>query len=353
VRKGSTESSITSKSRREQFLVYAPNWLGDAVMATPFLFALRSRRPQGVVTIFCRAYVAELFRRCTAVDSIVEHERRSVWARASAISSSAPRAGYDVCFVLPPSFSSVFVSIFSRARRRIGYGGQGRGSMLTDALPPSGYRATHLSMAYLRLLEVVTGGHEEEAPPPVVVAPESWRATAERVSNGGRYFVLAPGSAYGSSKVWPHERFASLAARLASRTGWLPVIVGRADEKAGGETIARASGVNVVNCAGTLSLGELISVLRGSSATIGNDSGPVHISAALGKPTVAIFGPSSAAWTAPRGRAVRIVAGKADCAPCFERDCPKKDAVCLSRVGVEEVYRETVSLLEEVPDERG
>jgi heptosyltransferase-2 len=348
VRKGFTESSITCRSKREELLVCAPNWLGDAVMATPFLFALRRRLPAAAITLYCRSYVAEVFRRCPACDSLVEYERTSVGARISAIAARIPRSGYDACFVLPPSFSSALVSLFCRARRRIGYGGNGRRAFLTDALPASLYRAAHLSKAYVMLLETLTGHTEEDIPLPVVMPPDSWAKTVQRISNGKSYFVMAPGAVYGSSKVWPHERFAALATRLVARTGWMPVIVGRGEERAGASALIEATPVGGTNCAGALSLEELLSVLRGSSVTIGNDSGAVHLSAALGRPTVAIFGPSSAAWTAPRGRAVRTVTGEAECAPCFERECPRGEAACLLQVDVEDVYREACSLIEGV-----
>ena len=352
MRKASTGSSIPCRSKREELLVCAPNWLGDAVMATPFLFALRRRLPEASITVFCRSYAAEVFRRCRASDSLVTYEKQNVWARISAITARIPRTGYDACFVLPPSFSSAFVSFFCRARKRIGYGGNGRSALLTDVVPASRYRATHLSNAYVRLLERLTGEQEGDIPLPVVVPPESWEETMRRISNGKSYFVLAPGAVYGSSKVWPYERFAALATRLVARTGWMPVIVGRGEERAGASALIEAAGVEGTNCAGTLSLAELVSVLRGSGVTIGNDSGPVHISAALGRPTVAIFGPSSAAWTAPRGCAVRIVTGEADCAPCFKRECPRGEAVCLLRVHVDDVYRETCSLIEGVHREQ-
>ena len=348
MRKASTESSIPCRSKGNELLVYAPNWLGDAVMATPFLFALRRSFPEAAITVLCRRYAADVLRGSPAFDSLLVFDGASVRARIAAVRARRPAAGYDACFVLPPSFSSALVSCFSRAHRRIGYGGGWRGALLTDALPASLYRATHLSTAYVRLLERFTGTPEHDIRYPVVTPPDSWEETSRRVSGGRRYFVCAPGAVYGASKVWPHDRFATFVRRLAERTGWSPVIVGREAERAAASTVIERAGAGGTNCAGALSVAELISVLRGSIVTIGNDSGPVHISAALGRPTVAIFGPSSAAWTAPRGPAVRIIAANIECAPCFQRECPRGEAECLSRVPVDVVYRETCSLVQEV-----
>ena len=344
MRKGSTGSSTTCTPGREQILVLAPSWLGDAVMATPFLLALRRRRPAARIALMCREYVSEIFRRSRGIDSIVEYRGRSIRARFAA-ARGANANGFDVCFVLPPSFSSALVSCGSRARRRIGYAGQWRRILLTDALNEAGYRAGHLSAAYLRLLERHTGAAEPTVPLPEVIPPPSWRTTGSGFAGEDDYFVVAPGATYGASKVWPHERYAGLAGLLAHRTGATAVIVGRNEEREGAAVLAESIGAGTRNLAGKLSLEGLVAVLRGASVTIGNDSGPVHVSAALGVPTVAVFGPTSAEWTAPRGSAVRIVREDISCAPCFKRECPFGSPRCLSQIGIDRVFETALSLI--------
>ena len=345
MRKGSTASCTTCTPSRERIVVLAPSWLGDAVMATPFLFALRGRLPGARIVLVCRDYVAEVFRRSPAVDSIVEYRGRGVRTRIEA-ARGASANGFDVCFVLPPSFSAALVSLGSKARRRIGYAGQLRSVLLTDALDETGYRSGHLSAAYLRLLERYTGAAEPRLPLPVVIPPDSWRATALESAGGESYFVLAPGATYGSAKVWPHERYAALAGLLLDRMGGTAVIVGRKEEWEGAAALAERIGAGARNLAGALSLEGLIAILRGARVTIGNDSGPVHVSAALGVPTVAVFGPTSAGWTAPRGPAVRIVREDISCAPCFKRECPLGSRRCLAEVGADRVLEAALSLID-------
>ena len=164
--------------------------------------------------------------------------------------------------------------------------------------------------------------------------------------------MLAPGATYGSSKVWPIERFGELASMLAARTRRPVVIVGSAAERSNAARILDLSAAPGVNLAGECSVADLLAVLRGSRVTVGNDSGPVHIGAALGGATVAIFGPTSVDWTAPRGPAVRIVRGEAPCAPCFERECPRGSAECLLNVGVHEVYHAASLAIKENAGER-
>jgi len=315
-------------------------------MATPFLFSLRDRFPAGRITLLSCDYTAELYRRSGAVDSLLSCAG-SLRSRIAAVGTAGPEGGYDACFVLPPSFSAALVSVLSKARRRIGYGGQWRGMLLTDVLPAELYRAGHLSRSYLGLLERFTGEGVAALPLPSVVPSESWRETADAVAGARSYFVLAPGATYGSSKVWPHERYAALAKRLIGSMGWMAVLVGRREEREEASTMLASIGVGGKNLAGSLSLAELISVLRGAEVAIGNDSGPVHVAAALGVPTVAVFGPTSVDWTAPRGVSVRIVRGAIECAPCFKRRCPQGAPECLSRVNADDVYAAAISLIEE------
>jgi heptosyltransferase-2 len=346
VRKGSTGSSTTCRSEREELLVLAPNWLGDAVMATPFLIALRERFPAAAITLLSRDYSAELYRRNRAIDCLAEYHG-GVRARIAAIKKTRPGRGFDACFVLPPSFSAAFASVFSKAERRIGYGDRWRRVFLTDALPAGLFRAGHLSTAYIRLLERFTGCTEQVLPLPTIRPDEAWAQSAEAIVGHGAYFVLAPGATYGAGKAWPGDRYAALARILVNRTGWMAVVVGNEEEHGVTRAIIDGLGAQGKNIAGRLSLADLISVLRGARLAVGNDSGPAHIAAALGVPTVAVFGPTSAEWTSPRGVSVRIVKGEFDCAPCFRRECPRGAPECLVGVEVERVFEAAASIMEE------
>jgi heptosyltransferase-2 len=316
-------------------------------MATPFCLALRRRFPTAAVSILCRSYVADVFRGNPAADLVTEYVRGDVPRSMVAARRMRPRVGFDVCFVMPPSFAAALIALSSGARRRVGYRFEGRSFLLTDSLPTSRYRTGHLSAAYLGLLEHVTGIREADLPLPAVTPPAGWRETAHGLTGERDYIVLAPGATYGSSKVWPIDRFGSLARRLADQTGWTIVVVGAAGERSVGSRILAEAGIAGENLAGATTLGELISILRGARITIGNDSGPVHLAAALGRPTVAVFGPTSIEWTAPRGVAVRIVRGEAACSPCFKRECPAGTLECLLMVDVDEVYHAAARLIEE------
>jgi heptosyltransferase-2 len=348
VKREHTGSSTTCRSSRRGILVLAPNWLGDAVMATPFLYALRRKHPERDIHLLCRSYTAPIFRLCPAVDGLAEYERRTgISGAIRALGGGVPELGREICFILPGSFSSALVALISRATRRVGYGGQFRSILLTDALPVREYRSGHLSSAYVRLLELVTGEREKDIPLPVVVPPYGWEDSIESKGLTPGYIVLSPGAEYGAAKMWPAGRYADLASRLAKRTRADIVIVGSEKEQEVANEIVSKAGAPARSLAGRCSIDELLCVLRGASLIVGNDSGPVHICAAMGIPTLAIFGSTSPSWTSPRGRSVEIMRAALDCSPCFERECPQGEPRCMLDIDVGDVLESACRMIGE------
>lgn len=349
MRKASTESSTACRSEREGLLVYAPNWLGDAVMAIPLLLVLRRLYPDMVIHLYCRGYVSEVFRRSSAVDRIVEHRGgKGIIERVRGLRAGRPKRGWSIGFVLPPSFSAALVTFLSGARRRIGYGGEFRRFLLTDDLDECYPRGEHLSRMYIRLAERAAGTRIIDTPLPVVVPPYRWRDTLSAQRLDAPYIVLAPGAVYGAAKVWPLARYAALAGRAAEHTGMGVLLIGTEAEAPHLAKIIESAAVPVRSLAGQLTGGELLAVLRGAALVVGNDSGPVHLAAAMGRPTVAIFGSTNPVWTAPRGAVVRIISHEIECSPCFRRECPDGEPRCLYDIEVDEVFDVSRELLEEV-----
>jgi heptosyltransferase-2 len=330
--------------------VLAPNWLGDAVMATPFLFTLRRTFPEKCIYLFCRSYVAPVYRHCSAVDHLAVYEK-GVGMRGAlgVLRREVPASARDICFILPISFRSALMAFLAGTRRRMGYGGEFRRMLLTDALPSEAYRSGHLADAYIRLVGLASGKEEGDVPMPVVVPSYEWEKDIQSFGLEEGYIVLSPGAEYGGAKVWPGDRFARVASQMSRHTGRRIVVVGSAGETTVGEEILEKACIGTGrNLAGRCSVGELLSVLRGASLVIGNDSGPAHIAAAMGRPTVVIFGSTSPAWTAPRGRAVEIVSANVECAPCFERECPHGEPRCMIEIEPECVLEKACRLAEEV-----
>ncbi|MBD3178578.1 MAG: lipopolysaccharide heptosyltransferase II [Candidatus Latescibacteria bacterium] len=330
-------------------LVIAPNWLGDAVMSLPFFCALRKAFPGCRITVACRRYVSEIFSRCRPVDRLLPLENGGILSRVLKIrKGSAEEGNYARGFVLPPSFSSALLAFLSGVRNRTGYRTDARGMLLTESLKSELYRHGHLVDGYLRLIALSGGSYEleEDEALPALDPPPDWKPVVKSLKLPERYAVMSPGASYGPAKLWPGANYRDTARMINSGDKMPTVFVGSQKEK---EYIAGiCNEVNGgINLAGRIDIHGLISVLRGAEVVIGNDSGTVHISAALGVPTVAVFGSTNAEWTAPRGRSVSVLSSGIPCSPCYDRECGIFDyAKCYDDIVVADVLDAIHGLIE-------
>ena len=324
-------------------LIRLPNWLGDVLMARPLLDHLVATG--GTCVAVGPAGAIDLLR---AAYPVVEFH---VWPHDSAARGSLARTlrapAADVALVLPVSFSSAWHARAWGARRRIGYAGDGRSPLLHDARrrPPRG--DLHLSEEYLALAHA-----REEAPPRVVRAlpplpvAAAHREAAEatlRASGvaGSPFVIVAPGAIYGPAKRWSPERFTRVAASLRAR-GLAVLLAGDAHDR---EITAGIAGAvpGAIDLAGRTSLGEAAGLAALARAVLSNDSGFAHVAAAVGAPTVVVFGSTSSAWTAPLGPRVRVIQHAPVCSPCFRRTCAI-GYTCLASVAADEVERTLVEV---------
>jgi len=321
----------------ERLLVRIPNWLGDALLARPLLYALRRAHPRAEVRVLGPSPILDLLSTDPVADAWEAWPGGS-GAPAQAIARlSAWRP--DAALVLPPSFSSAWLAWRTGARERVGYAHQGRSFLLTVALrrPPRGER--HLSDEYLELGHAV--GAAACATPSLGVCAEALEQARAllraRGAGGARVAILGPGAIYGPAKRWDPERFASLARALGGE-GWQVLVCGSAAERALCAEVAARAGERAIALAGETSLSLQAGLCALSALAVCNDSGLAHLAAAVGAPTVVIFGSTSSAWTAPLGERVRIVQRAPVCSPCFQRTCGI-GYVCLTAIAVEQVAR--------------
>ena len=299
-------------------LVVAPNWLGDAVMALPFVRALRRARPGDSLTVLARRGPAAIFRAEGSADGVWV---ASGFARDVATLSSRR---VDEAWLLPNSFRSALSLFLARVPERIGYATDGRSALLTQALPRLAGTA-HQLRQYDALL--LCRGIEPDRDPPLLPIPPAAEDTARRafaaagLSGGAPLVLLAPGAAFGPTKQWPTERFAELADNLADRGVLSGIVVGPGEERLGEEVSRRARHRPVVLGA-DLDPVELAALLRQARAVVANDSGPMHLAAAVGTPVVAFFGPTDPGRTAPTGVPAHVLDRYLFCSPCFLRRCP-------------------------------
>jgi len=329
---------VSGTTAGERLLVRAPNWVGDVVLSLPALRDLRRAFPQARLTVLARPWVAELYGAVREVDAVEE-------SRGHRHDVAALRGRFDLAVLLPNSFSSALVTWRAAIPGRWGYATDGRGPLLTRRCGvPSSVRGRSQVYYYRAMLEGL--GLVTEGPPDASLrCPEPWGAQAAALlPDEGPWIGVNPGAFFGTAKRWLPERFAAVADLVARRLGAKVAIVGGAAERPLGQAIAAQMKAEARLLCGETTLGALVGVLARLRLLLTNDSGPMHLAAALGTPLVAVFGSTDWTETAPLGGAATIVREDVDCAPCLLRECPI-DHRCMTRVGVDRVASAALALV--------
>ena len=312
-------------------LLRLPNWLGDTVMALPALRGLRAAL--GAACIVAVGRWAPLLTGQDVADALVGYPREARSRRRLAASLRAMRP--DAAVLFTNSFESAFAARLWGARERIGYDTDLRRPLLTHSVPLPWPRL-HQVDEYRGLVEAAG-----------VAAPETvpvWRLGDDAgagadlsallgecgVDNGARAVGLHLGAAFGSSKQWPAASFADAARRLRDR-GLHPVLLGGPADAAMAAAVSASAGWSVPSLVGRDRPDMLPRLLAGLACLVSGDTGVAHLAAAVGTPTVTLFGPTDAALTVPRGPRARAIEGRAPCAPCFLQRCPIEH-VCMREI---------------------
>jgi len=313
-------------------LVRATNWLGDAVMTTPALAAVREGFPAARIVLLARPLVAELFRHHPDVDEVMVYERPGRHEGALGrlrLAGELRRRRFDGALLLQNAFDAALIAFLGRIPERAGYPTDGRRILLTLPVPLT--RAIldrHEVEYYLCLLDGLGIPRPVPATLKLAVTGEERETMATRLASlgigrGAPIVVINPGATYGSAKRWYPDRFAAVADALSAEWGARIVVVGStAEAPLAGETEA-AMRTPPVNLAGKTTVRELMALLSLSSFLVTNDSGPMHIGAALGVPLVAIFGPTDWRRTSPWSERAKVVRVEIDCSPCRLRVCDR------------------------------
>ncbi|MFN8179450.1 MAG: lipopolysaccharide heptosyltransferase II [bacterium] len=313
----------------------APNWLGDAVLATVVPPALRRAHPEASLDVLAPAQVADVYAGRPDVDRVVAFAPgREVDAYRS--------GGYDRALLAPVSFGSAWRAARASRAKRFGFATSGRGWLLAAALPKHEWRRDRHQVENYRALASLLGEpRETDAPQVVVAAP--WREEAERLWSGRARprVALQPGATYGPAKRWSASRFAEVARSLAARGCAVAVVGGAGDAEA---VRAVRDAAPVLDLGGRTSVGVLAAVLQSCDLVVTNDTGPMHLAAAVGTPTVAIFGSTSPAWTRPWGEGHRVARRAVACSPCYRRDC-RIGYLCLEGVETSRVIEASLASL--------
>jgi len=324
--------------------------IGDVVLTTPTIRALRENHPSGEIFVLLRRFASELLEGCPWVDGVisVDNEKRKLReqiAYQKDLLSGLRRKGFELAIDLRAGTRGAFLSFLSGARLRVGrYRGDGRlwrNRLFTHLIRPenelSQYSALH-SLNILAPFEL----RIKDTSPELIIAEERERSAAdilrkEKVPPDRPMIALHPFSRWGY-KEWPIRNYIRLINHIGSRYKVSIVITGSVDERGRISEIAERSRIDVHNLAGKTSLGELAAILKKCSLLIGIDSAPMHVAAAVGTPTVTIFGPSSPINWAPQGRDHYVICKDLPCVPCRQKGCNNSEVSrCLDELSVEEV----------------
>ena len=324
--------------RVKRIVVRATNWIGDAVMNTPALGALRATFPDAEITVIANPLVASLFSPHPYCDRVLVFDKKGEHRGVKGFlrfSSNLRREKFDLAVLLQKAFEAGLMAFLAGVPIRLGYATDYRRALLTHRVSfNSAVRCSHHVDHYLQLLTHfgITGGDRKQR---LFCTPQEilW---AKRTLGDGQWAVINPGAAYGSAKRWAPEKFALVGDRLAEERGLKILLTGGPGEEEIGRDIEQAMSAEALNLIGRTSVREMMSLISCANLMVTNDSGPMHVAAALDIPIVAIFGSTDHLTTHPANALHRIVRKEFDCAPCLLRQCPT-DHRCMNAVTVEDV----------------
>lgn len=331
-----------------KILVVAPSWVGDAVLAQPLLRRLHERRPGLVLDVLAPPWTAPILKRMPEVHEVIEHALRHGEFKVGEryrMGRKLSRAGYHQAIILPNSLKAALVPLFAGIPLRTGFVGEMRRGILNDARRLSKERFPLMVERFALLAERPGARLERPVPfPSLTVTDTARHATLTRLGLEPRRPVaaLCPGAEYGPAKRWPAAHFAELARKLGRDFEvWL---VGSPRDEAMGEEIRGASGDACLNLCGKTSLDEAIDLLAGAALVVTNDSGLMHVAAALGRPLIALYGSSSPGFTPPLSERARVIKLDLPCSPCFKRECPLGHFKCMNDLTPDQVMATVAGL---------
>ncbi len=342
--------------------VFLPNWIGDAVMATPALRALRQRYAQARITAVCKPYVAGVLEGGDWFDELILAHGKAWSQSIAAVAWKLRQRRIQLAVLFPNTLRSAMTAWLGGCRRIIGYARYGRSPLLTDALEPLRTLEGQLEIspiveAYNRL--ATRAGCAEPGYGLELFTTAQDEAAADRVWEMGRFndypevVCLNSGAAFGASKNWPSEYFAELARDLVNRRGCAVLVLCGPVEKAQAGQIAELAATPAVISLGQLSergglplsLGLTKACVRRADLLVTTDSGPRHFAHAFDRPVVTLFGPTHIRWTETYHPKAIHLQKQVECGPCQKRVCPL-DHRCMKLLLPSEALTAAESLLQ-------
>ena len=345
------KSEILASPNIRKVLIRSANWVGDAVMSLPAIASVRRTLPRAEISILAKPWVAEIFEKNPVVDRVVIYQSpgihqglRGKWRLARQLR----KEGFELAILMQNAFEAALISFLAGIPRRAGYNTDARGCLLTHAVAMNGrIKRGHQIDYYLEMVGSL-GFQRAHAVPSLQVSAvreEEARARLESLGFGESQGLvgISPGATYGSAKQWLPERYAELADRITRDSGDRILIFGSGGDKEIAALVRQNARVPLVDLTGMTTLAQAMALIARCRLFITNDSGLMHVAAALGVSVIAIFGSTDPVRTGPRGEVCRVVRRPVACAPCLKTECPE-DRRCMGLISVDEVYEEVKAI---------
>jgi lipopolysaccharide heptosyltransferase II len=335
---------MTRPTTINKILIIGPSWIGDMVMAQSLFIALKADNPTVIIDVLALAWTKPLLDRMPEVNQAIEMPiSHGVfgWGMRKKLGRELQQHNYDQAIVLPNSWKSALIPWFAKIPLRTGWRGEMRYGLLNDirildklALPMMVQR--YVSLAYLSSQAHAAPSY----PAPLMVAKNSISTLVPNLESNQKRLILCPGAEFGPAKQWPAKSYAEVATQLLEQ-GWQVLILGsQADHTIANDITSKIDTPlkeSIYNLCGKTELQDAIDILATADSVISNDSGLMHITAALHTPLIAIYGPTSPNFTPPLADNAHIVQLDVDCGPCFQRTCPEHHHRCMRDISSAQV----------------
>ena len=326
----------------ERALVVVPSWIGDAIMAQPLFARLKAQNPQLKIDALAPAWVRPVLSRMAEIAAVhaspFAHGELNLGQRLQ-IARELKQGGYDRAYILPNSFKSALMPWLAGIPRRIGFTGECRFGLINERHRLNKAALPLMVERFAQLAEPVGEPLPRPVAPPRLVSSHGQQAAVrtalglaqEGDSNAIRPVILCPGAEYGAAKRWPARHFTALAWELV-RSGHPVWLLGSSKDHAIAEGIREQVPGDCRNLCGHTRIDQAIDLIAQASLVVCNDSGLMHIAAALDRPTIALFGSSSPDFTPPLSPKATVMRTDIVCSPCFKRICPLGHTDCLEKL---------------------
>lgn len=328
-----------------KILIVGPSWVGDMVMAQSLFIALKADNPEVLIDVLAMDWTRPLLQRMPEVNQAISMPvSHGVfgWTMRKQLGKKLAQNNYDQAIVLPNSWKSALIPWFAGIPIRTGWRGEMRYGLLNDIRKLD---KAALPMMVQRFVSLAYSASQSHAAPsyqaPLMQAQPVSEAIVPQLEKDQKRLILCPGAEFGPAKQWPPEYYAEVAQLLLEK-GWQVLVLGSKADRDTAEQISNqisADRSRFFNLAGQTRLEDAIDLLATADWVVSNDSGLMHIAAALQRPLVVMYGPSSPSFTPPLADNAHIMRIDVDCGPCFQRHCPEGHHRCMRDINVSSVCR--------------